>query len=98
MQTEEKSTPPASHSRSNGVSNGISNNSTATPTVISAADNDKTSSDYYFDSYSHFGIHEEMLKDSIRTKTYQKAIINNKHLFKGKTVLDVGCQEHADHT
>jgi protein arginine N-methyltransferase 1 len=23
--------------------------------------------DYYFDSYSHFGIHEEMLKDRVRT-------------------------------
>ncbi|CAG8723536.1 10482_t:CDS:2, partial [Acaulospora morrowiae] len=22
-----------------------------------------TSKDYYFDSYAHFGIHEEMLKD-----------------------------------
>lgn len=27
-------------------------------------------SDYYFDSYSHFSIHEEMLKDNIRTKAY----------------------------
>lgn len=26
--------------------------------------------DYYFDSYSHFSIHEEMLKDRIRTKAY----------------------------
>jgi len=24
-----------------------------------------TSSDYFFDSYSHFGIHEEMLKDEV---------------------------------
>ena len=23
-------------------------------------------SDYYFDSYSHFGIHEEMLKDKVK--------------------------------
>jgi len=50
-----------------------------------------TSKDYYFDSYSHFGIHEEMLKDTVRTKTYMKAIVNNKHLFKDKVVLDVGC-------
>lgn len=50
-----------------------------------------TSSDYYFDSYSHFGIHEEMLKDSVRTNTYRKAMIQNKHLFKDKVVLDVGC-------
>mmetsp|Transcript_8144 Transcript_8144/g.15353 ORF Transcript_8144/g.15353 Transcript_8144/m.15353 type:complete len:373 (-) Transcript_8144:161-1279(-) len=50
-----------------------------------------TSADYYFDSYSHFGIHEEMLKDEVRTKSYQNAIEQNKHLFKGKVVLDVGC-------
>ena len=32
-----------------------------------------------------------MLKDSVRTSTYMKAIVNNKHLFKDKVVLDVGC-------
>ena len=37
------------------------------------------------------GIHEEMLKDTVRTGSYRSAIINNGHLFKGKTVLDVGC-------
>ncbi|KAF9073587.1 protein arginine N-methyltransferase [Rhodocollybia butyracea] len=52
---------------------------------------DMTSKDYYADSYAHFGIHEEMLKDSVRTGSYRNAIINNPHLFKGKTVLDVGC-------
>jgi len=50
-----------------------------------------TSRDYYFDSYAHFGIHEEMLKDEVRTITYRNAMYHNKHLFKGKTVLDVGC-------
>lgn len=50
-----------------------------------------TSADYYFDSYSHFGIHEEMLKDEVRTLSYRNSIVNNKHLFKGKVVLDVGC-------
>nr|BAJ12167.1 putative arginine methyltransferase [Coprinopsis cinerea] len=52
---------------------------------------DMTSRDYYADSYAHFGIHEEMLKDSVRTGSYRSAIVNNPHLFKGKTVLDVGC-------
>lgn len=32
-----------------------------------------------------------MLKDNVRTGSYQRAILDNKHLFKGKTVLDVGC-------
>jgi 2-polyprenyl-3-methyl-5-hydroxy-6-metoxy-1,4-benzoquinol methylase len=42
---------------------------------------------------THFqlGIHEEMLKDTVRTGSYRAAIINNPHLFKNKTVLDVGC-------
>ncbi|KAL0956665.1 hypothetical protein HGRIS_002797 [Hohenbuehelia grisea] len=52
---------------------------------------DMTSRDYYADSYAHFGIHEEMLKDSVRTGSYRAAIVNNGHLFQGKTVLDVGC-------
>lgn len=32
-----------------------------------------------------------MLKDEVRTKSYRDAIYNNKHLFKDKIVLDVGC-------
>lgn len=49
-----------------------------------------TSKDYYFDSYAHFGIHEEMLKDEVRTVNYRNSIYHNAHLFKGKTVMDVG--------
>lgn len=47
--------------------------------------------DYYFDSYDHYGIHEEMLKDEARTTAYRDAIYHNRHMFKGKIVLDVGC-------
>ncbi|CAO3593151.1 unnamed protein product [Absidia cylindrospora] len=50
-----------------------------------------TSKDYYFDSYAHFGIHEEMLKDQVRTISYRNAIYRNKHLFEDKVILDVGC-------
>jgi len=50
-----------------------------------------TSKDYYFDSYAHFGIHEEMLKDEVRTLTYRNAMYHNRHIFKDKVVLDVGC-------
>eukprot|EP00051_Salpingoeca_urceolata_P004517 m.65556 g.65556 ORF g.65556 m.65556 type:complete len:170 (-) comp13674_c0_seq2:965-1474(-) len=63
--------------------------------ATAAAGDDKsdklTSRDYYFDSYAHFGIHEEMLKDEVRTLTYRASIVQNKHLIEGKTVLDVGC-------
>ncbi|EAS00376.1 arginine N-methyltransferase (macronuclear) [Tetrahymena thermophila SB210] len=47
--------------------------------------------DYYYDSYSHFNIHEDMLKDKVRTKAYMKSILDNKNLFEGKIVLDIGC-------
>lgn len=50
-----------------------------------------TARDYYFDSYSHYAIHEEMLKDEIRTSTYRRAIEWNQHLFQDKVVMDVGC-------
>ncbi|GLE00338.1 hypothetical protein PINS_up009095 [Pythium insidiosum] len=54
---------------------------------VPKADNDT----YYFDSYSHVGIHREMITDKIRTDAYRNAILNNPEIFKGKIVLDVGC-------
>lgn len=53
--------------------------------------NEMTSKDYYFDSYAHFGIHEEMLKDEVRTCTYRNSMYHNPHLFKDKVVMDIGC-------
>lgn len=47
--------------------------------------------DYYFDSYSHYGIHMEMLKDYHRTTSYRDAMWRNSYMFKDKVVLDVGC-------
>lgn len=32
-----------------------------------------------------------MLKDTVRTDAYRDFIYDNKNLFNGKTVLDVGC-------
>jgi uncharacterized lipoprotein YajG len=55
------------------------------------APEDMTSKEYYLDSTAHFAVHEELLKDEIRTKTFRNAIINNRHLFKDKIVLDMGC-------
>ncbi|KAI5955689.1 HMT1 [Candida jiufengensis] len=46
---------------------------------------------HYFSSYDHFGIHEEMLKDTARTLSYRNAMYRNKDAFKDKIVLDVGC-------
>lgn len=64
---------------------------TPTSTNGQVSVNEMTSKDYYFDSYAHFGIHEEMLKDEVRTTTYRNAFYHNRHLLKGKVVLDVGC-------
>lgn len=72
------------HSDSNPQSEKFAVSSSSSP-------DDRTSRDYYFDCYAHHGIHEEMLKDEVRTRTYQMAVLNNRHLFKDKIVLDVGC-------
>ena len=50
----------------------------------------KKDHDYYYGSYSNFYIHEEMLKDSVRTRAYQQAIEQNPEDFKDKIVLDIG--------
>ena len=41
-----------------------------------------TSKDYYSDSYAHHGIHEEMLKDEVRTLSYRNSMYFNRHMFK----------------
>lgn len=44
----------------------------------------------YFDSYADYGIHAEMLQDTVRTEAYRDAIYKNAHIFKDKIVVDVG--------
>ncbi|CAM1509247.1 Fc.00g029860.m01.CDS01 [Cosmosporella sp. VM-42] len=51
----------------------------------------KDSSESYFESYAAIGIHETMLKDAVRTDAYRDFIYENKHIFKDKVVLDIGC-------
>ncbi|XP_011501917.1 PREDICTED: protein arginine N-methyltransferase 3 [Ceratosolen solmsi marchali] len=45
----------------------------------------------YFNTYSHFAIHHEMLTDKIRTESYRDALLTNSHLFNDCVMLDVGC-------
>ncbi|GMH10890.1 hypothetical protein Nepgr_012731 [Nepenthes gracilis] len=45
----------------------------------------------YFQSYSHLGIHEEMIKDRVRTDAYRNAIFQYQDSIAGKIVVDVGC-------
>ncbi|ETN66844.1 protein arginine n-methyltransferase [Anopheles darlingi] len=44
----------------------------------------------YFDSYEDLKVHELMLTDGPRQNAYHNAIVGNRDLFAGKTVLDVG--------
>lgn len=46
--------------------------------------------DEYFTSYEDLEIHALMLNDKPRNEAYQQAILQNRKLFEGKTVLDVG--------
>ncbi|OWF53846.1 protein arginine N-methyltransferase 1-like [Mizuhopecten yessoensis] len=50
----------------------------------------RVSNSAYFTSYGDLGVHELMLKDKPRTLAYKGFIEKNSHLFKDKTVLDVG--------
>ncbi|XP_039018269.1 probable protein arginine N-methyltransferase 6 isoform X1 [Hibiscus syriacus] len=45
----------------------------------------------YFHSYAHVGIHEEMIKDRVRTETYKAAVMQHQSFIEGKVVMDVGC-------
>eukprot|EP01095_Lingulamoeba_sp_RSL-Kostka_P008939 TRINITY_DN3050_c0_g1_i1.p1 TRINITY_DN3050_c0_g1~~TRINITY_DN3050_c0_g1_i1.p1 ORF type:complete len:364 (-),score=118.82 TRINITY_DN3050_c0_g1_i1:225-1316(-) len=76
---------------SNESDNNNNNNENEDFKVTLDDDKHMTSGDYYWNSYAHFGIHEEMIKDEVRTRSYRNAILNNKHLFKDKVVLDIGC-------
>ncbi|KAL9324691.1 hypothetical protein ACSQ67_009548 [Phaseolus vulgaris] len=89
--SSKEDTTMSSHLRFEDAEEAVEESSNLDQSMCDIAESDdKTSADYYFDSYSHFGIHEEMLKDTVRTKTYQNVIYQNKFLFKNKVVLDVG--------
>lgn len=45
----------------------------------------------YFNAYSHFAIHHEMLTDEVRTESYRDALLTNANKFSNSVVLDVGC-------
>ncbi|XP_072027007.1 protein arginine N-methyltransferase 6-like [Amphiura filiformis] len=46
--------------------------------------------DSYFKSYGDIGIHEDMIRDTVRTNTYRMAILKSVNRIAGKVVLDVG--------
>ncbi|XP_066485176.1 protein arginine N-methyltransferase 3 isoform X2 [Tiliqua scincoides] len=63
----------------------------SSPSTGAIADLCEDEEDVYFSSYGHYGIHEEMIKDKVRTDSYRDFIYQNSHLFKDKIILDVGC-------
>ena len=61
------------------------------PSPPSVALAELTSHDFFSDPSGHFAVHEEALGDVARVAAYRQAILANRRLFKGKTVLNVGC-------
>jgi type I protein arginine methyltransferase len=59
--------------------------------IMQGSEADKAA-DYanYFCSYAYLYHQKQMLMDHVRMKAYHSAIMANKELFQGKTVLDVG--------
>jgi protein arginine N-methyltransferase 3 len=61
------------------------------PDEVEMIDANNDRDERYFESYKGNSIHREMIEDRIRTESYRNFILNHADLFKGKTVLDVGC-------
>ncbi|XP_022208857.2 protein arginine N-methyltransferase 1-like [Drosophila obscura] len=61
--------------------------------VLAAESQNKSSArdDYCGPFCFEIDAHEDLLKDKVRTEAYQAAIYQNRHLFEGKIVLDIGC-------
>ena len=53
------------------------------------AENQTDFENLYFESYAKTSIHQQMIRDKVRTGTYRNAIIHNKHLFRGKVSYKV---------
>ena len=45
----------------------------------------------YFSSYDHYGIHHEMLSDTVRTESYRDSLLRNPERLRDAAVLDIGC-------
>lgn len=74
----------------NGVATGLPDSKDdECPLLVPGQDISKDS-DEYFTSYNDVEVHRLMIQDKARTTAYQKAILNNSHIFKDKIVMDIG--------
>eukprot|EP01111_Echinosteliopsis_oligospora_P015426 TRINITY_DN6108_c0_g1_i1.p1 TRINITY_DN6108_c0_g1~~TRINITY_DN6108_c0_g1_i1.p1 ORF type:complete len:603 (+),score=183.95 TRINITY_DN6108_c0_g1_i1:130-1938(+) len=92
---DEKATPTPTQDNNNNNNNSGDDNSKNKKSKEKQKDiidpEDAGVSEGYFSGYGHFGIHEAMLKDVVRTDSYRDAMYLNKHMFKDQVVLDIGC-------
>ncbi|KAF2979321.1 hypothetical protein EK904_012488 [Melospiza melodia maxima] len=68
----------------------------SSPPCSAIADLREDEDGVYFSSYGHHGIHEEMLKDKVRTESYRDFIYQNPHIFKDKFSNVVLISERLD--
>lgn len=56
-------------------------------TIVSCRAQQVDNDSYYFRGYAHWGVHETMLTDTVRTGGYERAICDNAAFFKDKVRL-----------
>uniref|UniRef100_A0A1A9VRD1 type I protein arginine methyltransferase n=1 Tax=Glossina austeni TaxID=7395 RepID=A0A1A9VRD1_GLOAU len=66
------------------------NKSTVTMTSTSPVDK-MTSFDFAKDGRAHIEMIDQSLKDNVRIVSFKSAILHNKHLFRGRVVLNLNC-------
>ena len=77
IKTSTTATGKKNHNGNSVIQGNGSDSNAPNPDNKSQSTKTTTSRDYYFDLYTHHGIHKEMLKDQICTQTYQKVIFQN---------------------
>merc|ERR1719234_2376652 len=80
---------PSTSSSSSGASEAET--SSDLPANVSELKSTSSIDGEYFSSYDHYGIHHEMLSDSVRTESYRDSLLKNPGRLKDAAVLDIGC-------
>lgn len=74
-----------------GASEAATSSMSSLPSNVTELKSTSSRDEDYFGSYAHYGIHHEMLSDSVRTESYRDALILNPGTVKDANVLDIGC-------